>query len=278
MASIINPVKNKGWVVSASGLTITGKVKKYFTYEELLDVNEDPPFLALVVDASGDETVNSGSALYMSDIDGETGDISWIKLYETELMDRDLGIIFKWHAIVDKPISSVEEIDDAVHKKHRHSNFELLGALSVSMGGELLYHGNTIATTQHLSQYLTTQVFQEFIATYNEQYEQLALRLQELENVQSAKFPIITTTPSGSEEELFPMSIGKWYVIDNTTLHGSLPISPSNHSNILLDLTEGSTATLYHPSLPDGKKVIAASGSFRLWFSAVYNKWLILGS
>ena len=50
-----------------------------------------------------------------------------------------------------------------------------------------------------------------------------------------------------------------------------------NNANILLDLTIGSTATLYHSSFPDGIVSINYSGTYKLWYSSIYNKWLVLG-
>lgn len=276
MGAIINPIKNKGWAVSASGLTITGKVEKYLTYADLLAITETPPFLAIVVDATGDSTVNTGSALYMSKIE-EDESITWIKLYETELMDRDLGVALTWSYLIGKPASSPADIDNAVNKTHEHVNSGVLGSLAVNMGGNLLYNGNVVAMAQQLVNYLSITTYNSFLETHNTLHDTIEERISDIENIAEANLPIITPTPSGTVEEPYPLILGKWYVIDNTTLHGSLPVAPSNNANILLDLTIGSTATLYHSSFPDGIVSINYSGTYKLWYSSIYNKWLVLG-
>ena len=82
MGVVINPGK-KPWYTSAMGITITGTTKTYKTYIDMLK-DPYPGKLAWVEDASADETVNKGSALY-----SWKNHVGWTKLYETESMDID---------------------------------------------------------------------------------------------------------------------------------------------------------------------------------------------
>lgn len=91
----------------------------------------------LVLDASADATVNSGSALYAYDF----GTTTVYKVAEYESMD----LVIQWASIQGRPNSSVAQIDDAVGKAHQHTNKEVLDKFTES-GGELLYDGHGIAT------------------------------------------------------------------------------------------------------------------------------------
>lgn len=91
----------------------------------------------LVVDATADATVDAGSALYVWDNTAE----EWIKVAEYESMD----VTVAWSSITGKPSSSVSDIDDAVAKKHSHSNSAVLNGLS-DTGGVLQYGGNPVDT------------------------------------------------------------------------------------------------------------------------------------
>ena len=80
MGVIINPGE-RPWYTSATGITIVGTTKTYQTWDDMLQ-EQYPGKLAWVVDASGDPTVESGSALYTwREYQG------WVKIYETEYMD-----------------------------------------------------------------------------------------------------------------------------------------------------------------------------------------------
>lgn len=91
----------------------------------------------LVLDASADATVNSGSALYAYDFNATTS----YKVAEYESMD----LVIQWASIQGRPSSSVAQIDDAVGKAHQHANKSVLDKFTES-GGELLYSGEGIAT------------------------------------------------------------------------------------------------------------------------------------
>ena len=85
MGVVINPGE-RPWYTSPNGITIVGTTKTYPTWDAMLQEHY-PGKLAWVVDASGDPTVNEGSALYVwREYQG------WVKIYETESMDQDVGI------------------------------------------------------------------------------------------------------------------------------------------------------------------------------------------
>lgn len=80
MGVIINPGE-RPWYTSPMGITIVGTTKTYKTWDDMLK-EQYPGKLAWVIDATGDPTVNEGSALYVwREYQG------WVKIYETEYMD-----------------------------------------------------------------------------------------------------------------------------------------------------------------------------------------------
>ena len=91
---------------------------------------------AIVVDATADTTVKSGSATYVYNPVGT----AWQKIAEHESMD----VILQWANIQGRPTSSVAEIDDAVGKKHSHANAATLGKLGQDGNGQLTYDGNNL--------------------------------------------------------------------------------------------------------------------------------------
>lgn len=76
-----------------------------------------------VIDATGDPTVSSGWAEYLW-----TGS-AWTKTAERDSID----VILEWANIVGKPSSSVTDIDDAVTKRHTHSNKTLLDYINQNL-------------------------------------------------------------------------------------------------------------------------------------------------
>ena len=92
--------------------------------------------IALVLDATGDVTVNAGAALYLYD----PAQTLWIKVAEYESLDLSLN----WDNIVDGPTSSPAQIDAAVGNSHTHSNKSVLDALGDSEGA-LTYNGEIIS-------------------------------------------------------------------------------------------------------------------------------------
>ena len=91
---------------------------------------------AIVVDATGDTTVKSGSATYVYNPVGT----AWQKIAEHESMD----VVLQWANIQGRPTSSVAEIDDAVGKKHSHANAATLDKLGQDVDGQLTYEGKNL--------------------------------------------------------------------------------------------------------------------------------------
>lgn len=99
----------------------------------------DATYLVLVLDASADATVTSGAALYAYDHNVPT----FHKVAEYESMD----VTLEWSAIQNKPSSSVVNIDDAVTKRHEHSNKAAIDKISESVEGKMLYDGNPVGNS-----------------------------------------------------------------------------------------------------------------------------------
>lgn len=95
--------------------------------------------LALVLDATGDTSVASGAATYVYN----PGTTAWVKISEYESLD----VIMQWANITGRPTSAVADIDDAVTKRHAHTNIAVLDLLDVA-GGNLTYNGAPV--TQQL--------------------------------------------------------------------------------------------------------------------------------
>lgn len=92
--------------------------------------------MVLVIDATGDSTVTSWSALYAY----KESNTSWIKLAEYESMD----VTISWANIQWKPSSSVADIDDAVNKKHSHANLTELNKIWEDGNQDFTYNWNPI--------------------------------------------------------------------------------------------------------------------------------------
>lgn len=91
-----------------------------------------------VRDASGDATVDAGGAMYLWD----TVNSDWVKTAETESLDLALD----WADLTGKPTSTAANIDDAVTKRHTHSNKTELDKIGEDGNGDLTYGGQPVAT------------------------------------------------------------------------------------------------------------------------------------
>ena len=89
--------------------------------------------MCLVLDATGDATVQAGAAMYVYQLATTT----WIKVSEYESMD----LVLEWSAIQNKPTSAVADIDDAVSKRHSHANKTQLDKVGEDGDGLLTYNG-----------------------------------------------------------------------------------------------------------------------------------------
>ena len=87
----------------------------------------------LVLDASADPAVSSGSATYIY----RMSTTSWIKISESESMD----VILNWDNIVGKPTSTANQIDTAVANSHTHTNKTQLDKVGEDVNGNLTYNG-----------------------------------------------------------------------------------------------------------------------------------------
>lgn len=104
---------------------------------DLLTAESEVNLMILVLDASADPSVNSGSAMYAySHTDNQT-----YKVAEYESMD----VVVQWTGIQGRPTSSPAQIDNAVSLAHSHANKTVLDKLTDS-GGQLLYAGSPITT------------------------------------------------------------------------------------------------------------------------------------
>lgn len=93
--------------------------------------------LALVVDATGDATVSSGSALYAYSSLNQ----AVYKVAEYESLD----LVMTWAGLQGRPNSSVAQIDSAVAASHAHANGGVLDKLSEA-NGQLQYNGVPLTT------------------------------------------------------------------------------------------------------------------------------------
>jgi hypothetical protein len=92
-----------------------------------------------VIDATADSTVTVGGATYLYN---PAGAGSWVKSSEAESMD----VILSWANITGKPTSAVADIDDAVAKRHTHTNITQLNKIGEDAGGNMTYNGSLVST------------------------------------------------------------------------------------------------------------------------------------
>lgn len=90
--------------------------------------------IVLVTDATGDNTVASGGATYVYDVSKTL----WKKIGETESMD----LVLSWNNINNRPTSAVADIDDAVTKRHAHTNKLSLDKVGEDQNGDFTYNGS----------------------------------------------------------------------------------------------------------------------------------------
>lgn len=112
-SAMINALINDalaGWSGTASSLEIVADIAARDALVGTLEVNS----MILVVDASADATVASGSALYAYGAANTTV----YKLAEYESMD----VVLQWASIVGGPSSTPAQLDEAVSLRHNHVN------------------------------------------------------------------------------------------------------------------------------------------------------------
>lgn len=96
-------------------------------------LNPTENIIVLVTDATADTTITAGGATYVYDVEKTT----WKKIGETESMD----LILSWNNINGRPTSAVDDIDDAVTKRHTHENNALLDKVGEDENGDFTYGG-----------------------------------------------------------------------------------------------------------------------------------------
>lgn len=87
----------------------------------------------VVLDATDDPNVATGAATYVYELSTTT----WHKISEAESMD----LVLDWVNVTNKPNSSVADIDDAVSKRHSHSNLTQLNKIDQDAEGNFTYGG-----------------------------------------------------------------------------------------------------------------------------------------
>lgn len=144
--SVINDDLRPDYTVFPSGISISGHIKKYATYKEMKE-DRNPPKYGWVEDASGDNTVATGSALYYNKV----GNV-WVKIYETEMVDNFDDLLTKvfWSEIIGKPESAPTDIDLTVENSHVHNNSMILVALGETNDHILTYKGNIVGWQQEV--------------------------------------------------------------------------------------------------------------------------------
>jgi CheY-like chemotaxis protein len=99
----------------------------------------------LVLTATDDPSVSVGSALYMYVVALTT----WQKITEYESLD----VVLDWNTLANRPTSAVADIDDAVSKKHAHSNLSTLNKFGEDGGGALTFNGTAIGANMAVSEW-----------------------------------------------------------------------------------------------------------------------------
>lgn len=89
--------------------------------------------MVLVLDASGDATVDAGSAMYMY----EHANTTFHKVSEFESLD----VTLTWDSIEGRPTSTPAQIDAAVAATHTHANKALLDGFGTDVAGRLTLGG-----------------------------------------------------------------------------------------------------------------------------------------
>lgn len=122
------------WTGSSSQVTIVADIAA----RNALTADAETNLMVVVLDASDDPTVDSGSALYAYSLSADT----WYKLSEYESMD----VTVAWDDISGKPSSTAAQIDSAVSQAHQHTNKAQLDKVGEDANGNLTYNGSAVKT------------------------------------------------------------------------------------------------------------------------------------
>lgn len=127
----------QGMIDASVALVGTGTIEDTVADRDAIASPKDAQQV-LVLDASDDPDVTSGSATYVYRL----ATTEWIKISESESMD----VVATWAAISGRPSSSVADIDSAVAQMHSHSNKTQLDLIDQDVNGNLLYDGGLPVT------------------------------------------------------------------------------------------------------------------------------------
>ncbi|MEM4958985.1 MAG: hypothetical protein QXX12_03815, partial [Nanopusillaceae archaeon] len=134
-ASVVKRVLNENDIRALIQAELAGfqKILIVANIEERDNLNPTTAIFVLVLDASDDPTVESGSASYIYNPSTQ----QWIKIAEYESMD----LILSWDKIEGRPTSPPSAIDDAVAKRHMHANKTQLDKVGEDAQGNFQYGG-----------------------------------------------------------------------------------------------------------------------------------------
>ena len=135
-----NPTETdiKGWITDQVGAATEILVVADIAARDALTLTAVR--YVFVKDATGDTTVTSRAAAYLYD-PAAPANARWHKMFETESLD----FVLNWEHLLDKPTSSVADIDDAVSKRHVHANKAQIDKIGEDTSGRLTYDGNPVA-------------------------------------------------------------------------------------------------------------------------------------
>lgn len=128
------------------------KIEKSNITELLADSTVLTGAFVMVIDATGDPTVNNGWAVYRrsSSVEYNSLERGWVKIAENESLDIEAT----WDTFLPTgPQKPVEEIDEAVELRHSHLNKEVLDEISVDATNHLTYKGNQIGFVSDVVQF-----------------------------------------------------------------------------------------------------------------------------
>ena len=94
-------------------------------------LNPTRTVMAMVLDATGDPTVELGAAVYVY----KSNTSEWLKVSEL----KDLDAIVKWDNIQNRPNVTVVQIEQAVAKMHQHANLADLDKVATGADGYLVF-------------------------------------------------------------------------------------------------------------------------------------------
>ena len=140
-SGVAHAIGNSAMINALAGAVVTSALADYNTVEIVADIAARNALTlarnttVLVLDASADATVDSGSALYAY----RESDTSWIKLTEYESVD----VALTWANLSGKPSSAPSQIDDAVAKRHTHANSAELAKIGEA-DGAMTYDGDPV--------------------------------------------------------------------------------------------------------------------------------------